>query len=824
MFVASPSDLQEERQAIREVAQEFNQLWADRLGYQVELLGWEDSPPRAGRPQHLINRELDRCVLFIGMLWKRWGTPPSEDGKYTSGFEEEFERSMERNQEHGSPEIALYFKDISDDAQNDPGPDLTRVLKFRQKMDLERKILYKPFSSVAEIRRLARRTITDFVHRVSGQQASTGPREVGATQSNTELTETESDHEVSKGPSVVDDEALAFLEKIIAEFREKGDIGNLEAADVARFRLLGDCVTTSSNDGRNLGAHDTNLLFAAHISGMKFSPREVFCLTRLGFQHMQHENVPLWSWYAMLSDAPYDAALYSSIYGQNDDEKVGAIAVLRALGRSISGEGGSPTKDYVNQKWFSNRSTSEVRSAALGYLKELGTMNDYAVARTEFDRNDIATSRAALECMVGILLKHEQHKVARQLILESQFESLGSDLLNSVLDTFNESDTKVLQLGLEHKNKEVRRRAAKILRKRDFMGIHLAEQLARDRDAIIRQEAILALRSQGKTFSDDEVKEILTKPKNFSSLREAIGSTAQGNRDLEGEALYEQYELERLRRLSESELTRKIEVAWTFEDAPYFARAERYFEKYGDELRSNIDDKFSAYFNTCVDRILATPFGQGNAGKEHIQRIQKLENFHRKELTRRALNILCRAGDAQDLDRVRLHLQTGFTESSTLDTKYLGKHGSWKDIALLAQAKAPISSRSHLEPKGMGEFHEEIVKTVLSLGKKKSISTLLSVELPIELLTSVIKLCSDLRFAKISDKALLELFHNESSDVRKAASIKAVRSLPAKRIKSMLRKYVNKEGNRYYNVIHWLDLGSSMPRDDVRKVAISKVG
>ena len=822
VFIASPGDLQEERKAIRDVAQEFNELWAEQLGYHVELLGWEDTLPGVGRPQHLINKDLDACVLFIGMLWRRWGTPPSDDGKYTSGFEEEYERSIQKCQEHGTPEIVLFFKNIPDEAKNDPGPDLTRVLEFRKRVVVERNILYKEFSSVAELRGLARRSITHFVTQVRKMEASTGPSEVGASQSSRVLAERESAHSVSRNPPITD-EALVFLEKVTSEFREQGSIGSIDASDVARFRLLGNCVRTTSNDQRSLGAHDINLLFAEHLSGMKLSDIESLCLAQMGFQNLKSENVPLWRWYALLSDAKYEPALYVSLYGENDDEKIGAISVLRLLKREISRVNGSPTKKDVLKMWFSEESTREVRIAALEYLKEMGSMDDYALAKKEFDQNDIATSRASLECMLGISLRHEQYGLSRQLILESQFDSINVNLLNAVLDSFEDLDTTILQLGLKHNNSNVRRRAAAVLRGRGFIDIQLAEQLARDNNARIRQESILAQQSLGKMLSDDEIKTILTDPKKLPPLGALSGGVAHAKSDPKGEALYKRYELEQLKQLSESELTTRVELASILDEAPYFARAEKYFEQFGDELRKDVDDKFFVYFNSHIDRLANTPFGKGVRGKAHIKQLRDLENFLRKGLTRRGLNILCRAGEAEDLHRVRLNLQSSFTESSTLDIEYLGKCGDRSDIMVLGQAKAPVSREFLLEPKSGGEFYERIAKTVLELGKDGSISRLLSAELPPKVLTKVIELCGDSKFSKISDKALLYLFDSKSLDVRRAASVKAVRSLPSKRIKSMLRKYVNRKEYRYYNVIHWLDLGSSMARDDVRKVAISKV-
>ena len=43
VFLASPGDLENERRTAKKVVDEFNSLWADDTGYQVELVGWEDT-------------------------------------------------------------------------------------------------------------------------------------------------------------------------------------------------------------------------------------------------------------------------------------------------------------------------------------------------------------------------------------------------------------------------------------------------------------------------------------------------------------------------------------------------------------------------------------------------------------------------------------------------------------------------------------------------------------------------------------------------------------------------------------------------------------
>ena len=84
VFLASPGDLDAERKAARHAVERVNKNVAKHLGWHVDLVGWEDTLPGHGRPQALINRDVDSCDLFIGVLWQRWG---QETGKYSSGFE-----------------------------------------------------------------------------------------------------------------------------------------------------------------------------------------------------------------------------------------------------------------------------------------------------------------------------------------------------------------------------------------------------------------------------------------------------------------------------------------------------------------------------------------------------------------------------------------------------------------------------------------------------------------------------------------------------------------------------------------------------------------
>jgi hypothetical protein len=163
VFLASPGDLPDERRAAKSVADEFNALYAEEFGYQVELVGWEDTVSVYGRPQATINRELERCDLFVGLMWKKWGTPPDVSGPYSSGFEEEYETSVHRRLSVGRPEISLLFKEIDPEFLRDPGPDLEKVLAFKNKLIAEKKILFESFSDIGELEKKIHRCISKYV-------------------------------------------------------------------------------------------------------------------------------------------------------------------------------------------------------------------------------------------------------------------------------------------------------------------------------------------------------------------------------------------------------------------------------------------------------------------------------------------------------------------------------------------------------------------------------------------------------------------------------------------------------------------------------------
>ena len=815
-FLASPGDLQEERKAIRGVVDEFNESWANELGYQVELIGWEETVAGFGRPQHLINQDLDRCDLFLGMIWKRWGTPPDHDGKFTSGFEEEFERSMARCKETGSPEISLFFKQIPDEFMVDPGDDLKKVLDFRETIIGGKKILFQNFSTVRDMEMLARKCVTAYVNRVRAMDESAEPDDLHAKRARSGSGESrEEDTKCESSP--LSSEGFRFLEGLVERIREPDSLDTLNASDIARFRLLAYSISKPGNENMNLGVHDINILFEAYTEGLKLGERETRSLVRLGFQHLENENVPLWCWYSTLADSEFGPAVISSFAGASDNEKVGAISVLTELALDLPTDNDTLNRDWLLKEWFSDDSSREVRVAALGYLAKCGTVEDLEIAEKEYAKSDSGTTRSALECMIEIRLRTGHVTAAQKLVLESQFESLNADLLRTVLENFDGLEDSALLLGIEHRNSQVRLRAMKSLHNKGAMNVGLAERLSKDSDASVRIESISLQIELGKTFADEEVRKILVQPQK-QPRSGLLGLASVKYSDKVGEELFQQYQLDELKSLSESKLAKKVGSSLIYDDAAYFALVDRYFRSRANELRHDVDDRFSAYFEERVRRMEAT-LGNNAPVRELIKKTRGLKEYLCKELTRQGLNVLCAAQKPEDLHRIRANLRDGYVQTSMLDAKYMGRHGEWIDIPLLANSQAPTSGATLLTMSLDEEFQLEVARAITSIGKKHSVSDLFSLEIPAAILKKIIDLCAVSRFAKISHDPLFALLNHDSDEVRKSAAVLAVRAFSAKRIKSILQEYVGSDKYRYYNVIHWLDLGVSMSRDEAKKVA-----
>src|SRR4249920_256388 len=137
VFVASPGDVTDERDALARLLRDINDVLAflaPERQLTLELVRYETHAyPDLGAPQDVINRQIPIDYdIFVGVMWKRAGTPTK---KAASGTIEEFYRAVAKRKSSHLPRIMFYF---CDEKIGIPGkeelPQIAAVIKFREEV------------------------------------------------------------------------------------------------------------------------------------------------------------------------------------------------------------------------------------------------------------------------------------------------------------------------------------------------------------------------------------------------------------------------------------------------------------------------------------------------------------------------------------------------------------------------------------------------------------------------------------------------------------------------------------------------------------------
>jgi hypothetical protein len=163
IFLASPSDVGDERQRFVEVIGEWNKAWSRELGLRLDVQRWEDNAyPAIGEDaQDVINGQIpDDYDLFVGIMWSRFGTPTTRAG---SGTEEEFLRALARYRgKNEKLDILFYFRDAPISPSKLDPVQLTKVQAFKASLQVEG-LLFWEFSDVEQFEKYVNLHLTRHV-------------------------------------------------------------------------------------------------------------------------------------------------------------------------------------------------------------------------------------------------------------------------------------------------------------------------------------------------------------------------------------------------------------------------------------------------------------------------------------------------------------------------------------------------------------------------------------------------------------------------------------------------------------------------------------
>jgi hypothetical protein len=141
--IASPGDVQEEREAVRKVFTNWNDTHHHAT---LHPKMWEFAAPGlGGHPQHILNQKIiDTSDLLIAIFWSKLGTPTPTAA---SGTVEEIREFIKKK---GGQRVMLYF--CKRDLPNDIDPaELIRLNEFKASM--RNQGLYHQYTTVEEFER-----------------------------------------------------------------------------------------------------------------------------------------------------------------------------------------------------------------------------------------------------------------------------------------------------------------------------------------------------------------------------------------------------------------------------------------------------------------------------------------------------------------------------------------------------------------------------------------------------------------------------------------------------------------------------------------------
>ena len=234
MFVASPGDVAKERKILGRIVEQINLTSSSRTNCLIEIKKWETHTfSSAGRAEEVVINQIGEYDVFLGIMWKHFGTPT---GKEESGTEEEFNVAFKRLEKGDIKHLGFIFSE-----RNIPLPksqkeidQLSKVIAFKKRINNNRLLLYKTYSTFNEYES----EVNQFVHGIINLLCD---NRVNSTIS---TTDTDTSIEVAKRYSSLGkyDDALSILFDLVVAPSIKNDylkIAEIEHLISLQFRHAG---------------------------------------------------------------------------------------------------------------------------------------------------------------------------------------------------------------------------------------------------------------------------------------------------------------------------------------------------------------------------------------------------------------------------------------------------------------------------------------------------------------------------------------------------------------------------------------------------------
>jgi len=284
VFVASPSDVSEERASLSRVVTEFNNTWGSRNCVTLELLKWETSthPAFGAGAQDVINKQIgDEYDIFIGIMWGRFGSPTE---RAESGTEEEYNRAYSRLSDSTNRiQIMFYFKDAGIPPSKIDPSQLEKVLNFKKKIANDHGGLYRSFELTEQFESAVRIHLSTVVQDWLDVNAPAPALSVLGCE------ETELKPVVIENPLCnlatleLESDEVGIIELVELATESMGEVGNIVERMTHATNDLGLKFTQRTEEAKKSSEGGPNIKAAKRISNKMADDLEIF-VTRMSVE------------------------------------------------------------------------------------------------------------------------------------------------------------------------------------------------------------------------------------------------------------------------------------------------------------------------------------------------------------------------------------------------------------------------------------------------------------------------------------------------------------------------------------------------------------
>lgn len=496
VFLASPGDLADERRVVREVVDKINRIVSQPLGWQIELRGWEDTLPGSGRPQELINKDVDSCDLFLGILWRRWG---SSTGKYFSGFEEEFERARERYLGTQLPTIWLCFKKVEAAQIQDPGEQLSKVLAFRETQIRSKEFLFKEFEDIEDWRNKLDewlwKQILDLSQVSPQKEQSESNVQTPLSLTNQFPVLLSKISEQSNDAAI--EQLLSLINRISQSLNNSEETARLSWFEIARLCLFSKSLLLRKYADEFLSNHEIHLLYQ-YRNELETTSEEWLEFLRAIISDTSDLKV---GWYWFKGADITDLLFYVAINDGNYNSRKQAIKILEAVEVCLTSV--AEKRSEIRKSVLTDESAT-IRVSWLSYLGSVGRVEDLPIAKSASNDDDELVRSAAESARLLILARYQPNEALSELLEDKT--AISDSIIAQLRKQAASLSENILFEALQHQNLEIR-----VLALEELVGKHLLPEvqlrdLINDGSASIKRICYESILKLGGNISLEEIR------------------------------------------------------------------------------------------------------------------------------------------------------------------------------------------------------------------------------------------------------------------------------------------------------------------------------